>query len=235
MPDRLAGALVGNLPARCQFHGSGCTWTGRQSELRHHLASECPCVLLVCPSCDVELPRREMAAHSERCGASQACPYGCGAAFADAERLCEHRAACLLDPRKLLAALGHMQRENERLASENMALKAEQGGPTTPVRATPPPRVHAARRAHRRRPALARICPTLARGGMRTLSRMVASVSERVRPLCVCVGAQSTVHVGAAEPMTELRSPLKRARHPRCARGPGFCDDASMPTQRPAS
>ena len=32
-PDRLAGALVENLPARCHFSASGCSWMGKHGEL----------------------------------------------------------------------------------------------------------------------------------------------------------------------------------------------------------
>ena len=124
-PDRLAGALVENLPARCHFSASGCSWMGKHGELQSHLATSCPCVLLTCPSCEMEVERGKMWAHSRQCGSSGECPYGCGERFADADRLAEHRAVCLMEPRKLMAALGLLQRENERLSSENLALRAD--------------------------------------------------------------------------------------------------------------
>ena len=98
---------------------------GKHGELQSHLASSCPCVLLTCPSCEMEVERGKMWAHSRQCGSSGECPYGCGERFADADRLAEHRAVCLMEPRKLMAALGLLQRENERLSSENLALRAD--------------------------------------------------------------------------------------------------------------
>ena len=133
-PDRLAGALVDNLPSRCQLHASGCTWIGRHGEVRSHLASSCPCVRLSCPGCDEEMPRSAMAEHALTCvgGAPRECPFGCGERILGAEAMAEHKAACLMEPRKLLAALGHLQRENETLARENLEMRARaQGDPMT--------------------------------------------------------------------------------------------------------
>ena len=125
--DRLAGALVDNLPSRCQLHGSGCTWTGRYGDRSAHLATACPCVTLACPTCALELPRSAMEAHRVQCSAQQrggACPWECGSVCADADALAAHKAVCLMEPRKLIAALGMLQKENERLTSENLAMRA---------------------------------------------------------------------------------------------------------------
>jgi len=125
-PDRLASAIIENLPSRCQLFGSGCTWLGTHGEVMSHLATSCPCVTLTCPGCEAELPRRAMAEHALTCaaGAPRECPFGCGERLVGAERMSQHKAECLMEPRKLLAALGHLQRENERLTHENLALRS---------------------------------------------------------------------------------------------------------------
>jgi hypothetical protein len=131
VPDRLAAALIDNLPCYCQLRGAGCTWTGRHGDVGAHLASACPFVTLTCPGCSLELPRHEMSEHrASVCpmSAARECPYGCGERLAGAERMAEHCAVCLMEPRKLLAALGHMQRENQRLANENLQLRAAEQG-----------------------------------------------------------------------------------------------------------
>ena len=144
-PDRLAGALVDNLPSHCSLQGSGCTWVGTHGELNGHLASTCPCVMLRCQGCEEELPRSALAEHSLTCtgAAPRECPYGCGERIVGGERMAQHKAQCLMEPRKLLAALGHLQRENERLASENTALRSGSSTPAEPgaipaTFATPP-------------------------------------------------------------------------------------------------
>jgi len=69
-----------------------------------------------------------MDAHLAQCGAQAcggACPFECGAVCADAAALAAHKAACLMEPRKLVAALGVLQKENERLTCENLAMRAD--------------------------------------------------------------------------------------------------------------
>lgn len=140
-PDRLASALIDNLPSYCQLHASGCTWLGTHGEVHSHLATSCPCVLLTCPGCELEVPRRALAEHALTCagGAHRECPFGCGERFVGAERLSQHKADCLMEPRKLLAALGHMQRENERLTHENLALRSSEPVRGPPAVASAPP------------------------------------------------------------------------------------------------
>lgn len=125
-PDRLASALVDNLPSYCQLRRAGCSWVGKHGEVNSHLASECPCVTLVCPGCEEELPRRALAEHALTCsaGGTHDCPFGCGERIVGAALMAQHKAECLYEPRKLLAALGHLQRENERLSNENQQWRA---------------------------------------------------------------------------------------------------------------
>ena len=132
-PDRLAAAIVENLPSRCPLHAQGCTWIGKHGEVAGHLSTACPHVRVVCATCEGEVLRRDLYAHSQACGqsictlASEAeCPYGCGCRFAAGtppREQAAHRAACLLEPRKLLLAMAHLQRENERLTTENVELR----------------------------------------------------------------------------------------------------------------
>ena len=138
-PDRFAGAIVENLPSYCQLRSAGCPWVGTHGEVHQHLASSCAYVTVACPECDEEMPRHALAAHCGNGGSCQAasaapreCPFGCGEKFVGSENMAQHTAECLMEPRKLLAALGHLQRENERLAQENLALRAaEQPEPGT--------------------------------------------------------------------------------------------------------
>jgi regulator of replication initiation timing len=58
---------------------------------------------------------------------SVACPYGCGAHIA-ANGLDDHQAQCLHDPRKLMAAVSQLARENQRLTLENQRLREEAAG-----------------------------------------------------------------------------------------------------------
>jgi len=133
VPDRLAAAIIDNLPSHCQLRDKGCTWIGPHRELGAHLASACPCVMLTCAACQEEHPRAALAEHALTCpgGAPMPCPFGCGECIAGAD-MAQHRAACLYEPRKLLAALSHMQRENERLASENLSLRSQEEPRATP-------------------------------------------------------------------------------------------------------
>ena len=131
--------IVENLPSYCQLRSAGCPWVGTHGEVHQHLASSCAYVTVACPECDEEMPRHALAAHCSNGGSCQAasaapreCPFGCGEKFVGSENMAQHTAECLMEPRKLLAALGHLQRENERLAQENLALRAaEQPEPGT--------------------------------------------------------------------------------------------------------
>ena len=62
-----------------------------------------------------------------RVEAGVACPYGCGAYIVDGS-LVAHQAECLHDPRKLMAAVSQLARENQRLTLENQRLRDEAGG-----------------------------------------------------------------------------------------------------------
>lgn len=68
-----------------------------------------------------------MDAHLAQCGAQAcggACPFECGAVCADAAALAAHKAACLMEPRKLVAALQKLHQENQRLSAENVNLRS---------------------------------------------------------------------------------------------------------------
>ena len=85
-----------------------------------------PVVTLTCGGCEEEMPRHMLARHSLTCagGCARECPFGCGEMVTGgAEGMAQHRSECLLEPRKLLAALGHLQSENARLTHENLALR----------------------------------------------------------------------------------------------------------------
>ena len=124
-PDRFAAALIANLPSFCPLRKNGCPWMGKHGDRLSHLGS-CPCVIVRCPTCEEEVPQRALFSHVACC-AAKACPW-CNerTGAADMET---HMAECLLDPRKLLAALQHVQRENERLALINHELRAKQQQP----------------------------------------------------------------------------------------------------------
>ena len=98
---------------------------GRHGDAHAHLASSCASVLLVCPECELELPRFELAAQTTAaCDGLRECAYGCGERLAGVAAMAEHHAECAMEPRKLLAALGHLQHENERLLTENLKLRS---------------------------------------------------------------------------------------------------------------
>ena len=86
-----------------------------------------------CPhqGCGLELPRRDLAAHLVACPCASSpqhlCPFGCGQRMA-ASRLEEHKAECLLEPRKLMAAISRLASENERLTLENQMLRDDASG-----------------------------------------------------------------------------------------------------------
>lgn len=50
------------------------------------------------------------------------CPWGCGVRL-DLGLLAQHKSECLMDPRKLMAAVQQLARENERLTLENQRLR----------------------------------------------------------------------------------------------------------------
>ena len=52
------------------------------------------------------------------------CPWGCGARL-DVGLLAQHKSECLMEPRKLMAAVQQLARENERLTLENQQLRDE--------------------------------------------------------------------------------------------------------------
>lgn len=195
VPDRLLGGLIANLPSYCQLRAAGCPWQGKHGEVHAHLANECPCVMLACPGCEEELPRRAHAEHALKCpaGCPRECPFGCGQMVIGAERMAQHRSECLMEPKKLLAALGHLQRENERLAHENLALRQAE------VRVAAP-----------------RVCrepPASVSSDARTLLSATRS-ADRARTLLV--------RAQESEPTSEpLLTPQTKKR--RATRGPGMC------------
>lgn len=85
---------------------------------------------VICPhdGCGAVVPRSDIAAHMEACACSPClqveCPYGCGTRCASAA-LDAHKCECLLEPRKLLAAVSKLALENERLTLENQRLLRE--------------------------------------------------------------------------------------------------------------
>ena len=141
-PDRLADRLVSNLRAFCTLRAQGCEWTGRRGEVSAHLARDCACVTFYCPNgCGAEVRRSELEAHLGVCtaaasiegggdasGTDSRCPYGCGAACGGAGQptVEEHKAVCLLEPRKLMAAVSRLSLENERLALEVQQLRSRE-------------------------------------------------------------------------------------------------------------
>ena len=127
-PDRLADNLVANVPSYCQMRSAGCTWMGKRGDLTSHLAHECQCVLVACSheGCSTQVPRGKLGEHLASCTAQpeqHECPWGCGALMGRAQ-LERHKAECLMEPRKLMAAVQQLARENERLTLENLRLQA---------------------------------------------------------------------------------------------------------------
>ena len=99
-----------------------------------HLASDCPAVTICCPNqgCGREVPRSGLPEHMRECavicrpadGAAEEveCPWGCG--LCDSPLQMElHKAECLMEPRKLLAAIHKLHAENVRLDAENQTLR----------------------------------------------------------------------------------------------------------------
>ena len=124
VPDRLVNSLVSNLRIFCRFRKDGCAWQGTSGDLTRHLSRDCPCVTVCCPNegCETELPRRSLWKHMTECNQCLVdCPWGCGKV--PAASIEQHKAECLMEPRKLLAALHRLQNENQRLVAENSALK----------------------------------------------------------------------------------------------------------------
>ena len=125
--DRLADRLVSSVETRCQLAKEGCTWVGKRGELLPHLAQQCQCVSVACPNegCGAEMPRRELAKHAQTCSALARapveCPFGCGTCVGEA-LLERHKAECLMSPRKLMAAISELARQNEQLTLENERL-----------------------------------------------------------------------------------------------------------------
>ena len=143
IPDRFAEKLVDNLQGFCQFRKAGCLWVGKRGDAAGHLARECSCVTVCCPNerCGSEMLRRDLPAHLDVCPAvvTIECPWGCGHACS-IPQMEAHKAECLMEPAKLLAAISMLQIENQRLASENMTLKEDTA------------RIAPRKKAHRRGP-----------------------------------------------------------------------------------
>ena len=133
--DRFAERLVSNVQGFCQFRSHGCSWSGRRGDMASHLATDCPAVTICCPNqgCGHEVARSLLPAHLRTCKAAGAqgleraaqteCPWGCGLVCSPHE-LEQHKAECLMEPRKLLAAIHKLHAENVRLDTENMMLRS---------------------------------------------------------------------------------------------------------------
>ena len=136
VPDRLAAALVDNLKVDCTF--SECGWHGTRGSLNEHLAKDCPKVMVLCPCCDEEMTRETFRTHQLSCRPRSDCPWGCGEKPANPQA---HAESCLLQPRKLLAAVRALSAENERLTRANAALQqqllASHAAPSTPPSVAP--------------------------------------------------------------------------------------------------
>ena len=144
--DRSAERLASNVESHCQFRSRGCGWTGRRGDMAGHLATDCPAVTICCPNqnCGCEVARSQLPAHLQTCTAAATprataeqteCPWGCGLLCANAD-LEQHKADCLMEPRKLLAAIHKLHAENVRLDAENMQLRMS-GGPASDSRKRP--------------------------------------------------------------------------------------------------
>ena len=134
--DRFAERLVSNVEGCCQFRSHGCSWVGRRGEMSAHLASDCPAVTICCPNqgCGQEVPRSMLPEHMRECavicrpppveGPPQEveCPWGCGLRDSPLQMVV-HKAECLMEPRKLLAAIHKLHAENTRLGAENEELR----------------------------------------------------------------------------------------------------------------
>ena len=131
--DRFAERLVSNVEGVCQFRSHGCRWTGRRGDMASHLACDCPAVTICCPNpgCGHEVARSGLPEHLRNCTAGAAprapgeqceCPWGCGLVCAVGE-MEAHKQECLMEPRKLLAAIHKLHAENERLDAENKQLR----------------------------------------------------------------------------------------------------------------
>ena len=123
-PDRFADSMVSNLLTYCAFRHSGCEWVGKRGDRHGHMARECQHVIVGCPNlCGEEFPRANLFQHLNCCSNATLadCPWGCGAKVASSG-LDEHKAECLLEPRKLLAAIQKLHLENQRLTQENERL-----------------------------------------------------------------------------------------------------------------
>ena len=79
--------------------------------------------------------------HMRTCNARREeheCPWGCGVRL-DFANLQQHKVECLMEPRKLMAAISKLAQENERLTLENQRLREDSSadmsdGETTRVR-----------------------------------------------------------------------------------------------------
>jgi hypothetical protein len=126
LPDRFADRLVANLQSFCTFRKGGCQWVGKRGDMCGHLARECQMVIVACPhNCGTELPRGELWKHVETCAqaAQTDCPWGCGCSLGPAQ-MEVHKVECLMEPRKLVAALQKLHQENQRLSAENVNLRS---------------------------------------------------------------------------------------------------------------
>jgi len=131
--DRFAERLVSNVEGVCTFRSHGCGWRGRRGDMAGHLSTDCPAVTICCPNpgCGCEVARSLLPGHLQSCEAGAAprptaeqteCPWGCGLLCSNAE-LEAHKADCLMEPRKLLAAIHKLHAENVRLDAENQTLR----------------------------------------------------------------------------------------------------------------
>ena len=135
--DRFAERLVSNVEGVCTFRSHGCGWRGRRGDMAAHLATDCPAVTICCPNpgCGCEVARSQLPGHLQTCEAGGAsrpvaeetheCPWGCGLLCMSVAELEQHKADCLMEPRKLLAAIQKLHAENVRLDTENQTLRQQ--------------------------------------------------------------------------------------------------------------